>query len=164
MNYEATERILEKLKPYVDIENLEISTESTDWRGRKYKADYVKLEEKHNVGFEVTDRSIIVFFFTDHQHFDNYSTDENDTDYIGWAMEFLENLFILPVRHIEKYKGKKMINEKYYFIKDGQDDYFGGTWYGLVRAFNPFAKKADKNTMWKYDVNTKAFVDIGDIM
>ena len=98
------------MKPYVDVENLDISTENTDWKGRKYKADYVELDKKHDVGFEVTDRSIIVFCFTAHQHFDNYTTDENDTDYIGWAMEFLENLFTLPVRHIEKYKGTKLIS------------------------------------------------------
>lgn len=107
MNYETTKHILEKLKPYVDIENLDISTESTGWKGRKYKADYIKIDEKHNVGFEVTDRSIIVFYFSDHSHFDNYTSDENDIDYIGWAMEFLENLFTLPIRHVEKYKGKK---------------------------------------------------------
>jgi len=157
MNYEITKHILEILKPYVDIENLDISTESTDWKGRKYKADYIKIDEKHNVGFEVTDRSIITFCFNDHQHFDNYATDEYDIDYIRWAMEFLENLFTLPIRHIEKYKGKKT-SEKYYFIKNDKEECFSGIIVSRLFS-NPFAKKQIKSTIWYFDKELKTFVN-----
>ncbi|MDD4494854.1 MAG: hypothetical protein PHV32_11020 [Eubacteriales bacterium] len=159
MNYEVTNIILEKLALYIDTENIKITTESTDWRGKKYKADYAMLNETHEVSFEVTERSIVVFFFTAHRHFDNYTADEGDTDYIGWAIEFIEELFMLPIKHTEKYKGRKLISERYAFIKGGEEEATGGLiWHLLVTTVNPFAKKHIKNTVWQCDIASKTFV------
>jgi len=162
MSFETTNHILEKLKPYVDINDVDISLENTNYKGVKYKADFIMIEKNNNVAFEVTERSIIVFCFSDHSHFDNYITDENDTEYIKYAIEFLENLFTLPIRHVETYKGKKLYNEKYYFVKDNENEFFGGSWHGLFHLFNPFAKKSFKTTIWKYNADLKLFQSKGE--
>ncbi|MDR1700074.1 MAG: hypothetical protein LBR68_02680 [Lachnoclostridium sp.] len=46
MNYETTKSILEKLKPYVDIESLDISTENTNRKGRKYKSAFIEIDKE----------------------------------------------------------------------------------------------------------------------
>jgi len=160
MNYETTKQVLEKLKPYIDTEQINILTENTDWKGKKYNSDLVKLDEKHDVSFEVTERSIIVFYFTDHEHFDNFTSEEDDVEYIDWAIEFLINLFTLPIRHVEKYKGKKLSSEKYYFINNDFEECTSGIIsYGCVRLINPFAKRSYKSETWKYDAEAKMFVN-----
>jgi hypothetical protein len=157
MNFETTNLILEKLKQYIDINDLEVSLESINYKNVKYKADFITIDKENNVGFEVIERSIIVFYFSEHTHFDNFITDENDTEYINHAIEFLENLFTLSIRHVETYKGKKLYYERYFFVKVNEDECFGGSWYGLVRLFNPFAKKSSKTTIWQYSVDLKKF-------
>jgi hypothetical protein len=158
MNDPTTEYILEKLKPYAKLDGIEISTENTDYKGRKHKSDYVCLNAEHNVGFEVYDRAIIVFYFTDHRHFDNYTEEEEDEEYIEWAVEFLIKLFTRKVRCLEIYKGKKLATEKYYFIKDADQEFIGGSWNGFITFINPFAKRTEKSTTWHYDADKNDFV------
>lgn len=159
MNFEITKQILEKLEPYVDIINLDIETSVFDWRGQKYKSDFVLLNQEHNVGFQVYEREVVVFCFGEHQHFNNYTEDETDLDYIAWAIEFLENLFTLPTKRIQKYKGKELVSEKYSFIKNGKEDCFSGLISHRLLFYNPFAKKTYKKTILRYDVDAKTFVN-----
>ena len=54
-----------------------------------------KFAEENNVSFEVLDNEIIVFYFTDHYHFEDYSSEleEGEDDYIKRAKDFLIELF-----------------------------------------------------------------------
>lgn len=158
MNYNTTQILLDTVKPYFDIENIKITTENTDWKDRPYKSDFVTLIENQDVGFEVFDNEIIVFYFTDHTHFEDYSSDlnEGDPDYVQRAKEFLKQLFTLPIRKYDIFKGKKLSCDKYYFVlSDGTEDFIGGTLYKLCRFLNPFRKKRTEITTWQYDTDKK---------
>ena len=80
MNYETTKELLEVIDQYIENANITISTENQDWKGEKYESDFVTIDEKNSVGFEVFDNEIIVFYFTDHCHFEDYSSDLEDGD------------------------------------------------------------------------------------
>lgn len=163
MNYNTTQILLDTVKPYFDIENIKITTENTDWKDRPYKSDFVTLIENQDVGFEVFDNEIIVFYFTDHTHFEDYSSDlnEGDPDYVQRAKEFLKQLFTLPIRKYDIFKGKKLSCDKYYFVlSDGTEDFIGGTLYKLCRFLNPFRKKRTEITTWQYDTDKKCFTTV----
>ena len=63
MNYDVTKDIIDALKPYINTSDFIISTENEDWRGRTYKSDFITIDSKNNVHFEVFDNQIIVSFF-----------------------------------------------------------------------------------------------------
>jgi len=159
MNFEVTKRILEKFKSYIDVKKATVDSYTDDFRDKEYKIDRITLDEETNLWFEVTNREIIIFCLDSHQHFDNYATDENDDTYIDHAIEFLEDLFTLPIKLVEKWKGQKVVNEKYYFIKDDEDHCFENI-SPLLLFFNPFAKKIYRTSMWKYDSNTNRLVNV----
>ncbi len=81
------------------VDNLHVQTESTNWRGKKYKCDYVQIIKNDNIRFEVLENEVIAFFFIDHIHFEDYSFELEDgqPDYISRAQEFFEKLFTLPI-------------------------------------------------------------------
>lgn len=163
MNFQTTQLLLEDLKTYCDLEDIRISTDNTDWSGCPYQSDFVTLIECQDVGFEVFANEIIVFYFTDHVHFEDYSGDleEGDSDYIQRAREFLKQLFTLPLRKYEIYKGKKLRGDKYYFLlPNGEEERIGGTWYGLLGLLNPFAKKRTTAETWQYDAEQKRFTSV----
>lgn len=154
MNFEITSQLLETIKPYTENANITITTENKGWKGRTYKSDFVTLDEKNNVGFEVFDNEIIVFYFTGHYHFEDYSSEleDGEDDYIKRAKDFLTKLFENQIKHIEIYKGKKLATEKDYFIYlDNTEERIGATWWGFERFLNPFAKKIEKTNTYKFD-------------
>lgn len=163
MNFQTTQILLDAIETYFDIEDITISTEHTDWKGRPYKSDFVTLIEKQNVQFEVFDNEIIVAYFTEHTHFEDYSFDLNDgdPDYVQRAIEFLKQLFTLPIRKYDIYKGSRLSCNKYYLIlPDGTEDYIGGAWYGPCGFPNLFAKKRKEITTWQYDASKKCFTTV----
>ena len=90
MNFEITNELIDTIKPYTENATITISTENNDWKGRAYKSDFITIDDKNNVGFEVFDNEIIVFYFTDHYHFEDYSSEleDGDDDYIKRAKFF----------------------------------------------------------------------------
>ena len=74
MNFETTAILLDELKTYIENSIVDISTENKDWRNRDYKSDLVTIDAENQVGFEVFDNEIIVYYFTDHYHFEDYSS------------------------------------------------------------------------------------------
>lgn len=157
MNFEITKEILDSLSTYINTDKISISTESKDWKGRPYKSDFVNIDSANNIGFEVFENEIIVFYFTDHMHFEDYSTEE-EYNYIYRAKEFLTKLFTSRLRRIETYKGKKLVKDFYYFIYNNKDDeQIGGTFWSLKSSLNPFAKKTQKITTWIYDKERSQF-------
>lgn len=160
MNYIITNELLEILKPYTENVNITISTENIDWKGKKYESDFVTIDEKNNVGFEVFDNEIIVFYFTDHYHFEDYTSDldDGDDDYIKRAKDFIIELFENKIKYVQIYKGEKLATEKYYIIyADKKEERIGGTWWGLERILNPFAKKREKTTIYKFNKKNGCF-------
>lgn len=155
MNFETTSILLESIKPFLTNVNISISTDNTDWLGKHYQSDFVTIDDVNRVAFEVLENEIIFFYFTEHTHFEDYSSElsEGQADYIHRAIDFLKELLTYPIRHIQYYKGKKLAKEKYFFLyQDGREDEFiGGTWYGLERFINPFGKRSSSSTVWQFD-------------
>ncbi len=162
MNFETTKIVLKSLKTYVDDSVIKISTtDNKDWINRDYRSDFVTIDEKHHVGFEVLENEIIVFYFTDHCHFEDYTSGINDGEdnYIERAKQFLKELLEYKIRHTELYKGKTLSSEKYFIIyNDGrEDECIGSTWYGLSKFINPFGKKTIHTTTWQFDKSKGLF-------
>ena len=161
MNFETTSVLLEALKPYLKNSVVDISTDNVDWRNRNYKSDLVTIDKNNDVGFEVFENEIIAFYFTDHYHFEDYTSELEDEDenYIERAKHFLQELFEYKIRHIEYYKGKTLSSEKYFIIyNDGRkDECVGNTWYGLCNFINPFSKKTMRSTTWQFDKSKGVF-------
>lgn len=161
MNFKTTSWLIEELKPYIKHEAITVNLNSKDLKKRDYKSDYVIVDKSNNVGFEVLDNEIIVFYFSDRYHFEDYSSQlqEGEDDYTKRARDFLTKLFTTRLRHLEIYKGKRLSSEKYYFIYDDKDDeYIGGTWFGIKKFISPFAKKAVKSSTWIYDKQKGIFI------
>ncbi len=161
MNFETTSMLLDAIKPYVKNVTVEIATENKDWRGRNYKSDFVNVDAENHVGFEVFENEIIVFYFTDHSHFEDYFSElqNGEDNYIELAKSFLKELFEYKIRHIEYYKGKTLSSEKYFLMyNDGRDDErIGNAWYGLSKFINPFGKKSMHSTTWQFDKSKGIF-------
>lgn len=155
MNYTATQELLDIAKTYCSPSGITISTENKDWKGRPYRSDFVTLIKKQNIHFEVFDNEIIIGYFSDHIHFEDFSSDlkGGDPNYIERAKEFLTQLLTLPIQHIEKYKGRTLVKEKYCFVlPDGREDCIsGGICHHLLLGFNPFSEKHITRTTWQYD-------------
>jgi len=115
LNFEITSVLLEALKPYLENSVVDISPDNTDWRNRHYKSDLVTIDAKNHVGFEVFENEIIAFYFTDHYHFEDYTSklQDGEENYIERAKHFLKELFEYRIRHVEYYKGKTLYSEKY---------------------------------------------------
>ena len=64
MNFKTTSILLEELKPYLENCVIDISSDEENI------TDLVTIDDKNRVAFEVFENEIIVFFFTDHRHFE----------------------------------------------------------------------------------------------
>ena len=160
MNFEITNELINTLKQYTENATITCSTDNKDWKDRDYKSDFVTIDEKNNFSFEVFDNEIIVFYFTDHYHFEDYSSDleDGDDNYIKRAKGFIVELLENKIKYIQIYKGKKLATEKYYIVySDNTEERIGGTWWGLERFLNPFAKKIEKTTIYKFNKSSGCF-------
>lgn len=117
MNYCETQKLLDIIYKYLPAESLFVQTENTDWRGRKYKSDFVNVLESDNIGFEVFENEIIIFYFTDHVHFEDYTLDgEPEKNYTERAESFLKKLFTLPIERCYTKKGDKVVRDESFFV------------------------------------------------
>lgn len=167
MNYETTSLILKELEPYIVNSQIKISSKNENYFHSKCKSDYIMIDSANNVGFEVFDNEIIVFYFTMHIHFEDYSfepDDDKDNNYIKRAELFLKELFEYTIQHIEYYKGKKLISEKYFLKYDNanNNECIGNSYYGLFRIINPLKKKTMRLTLWRFDKENGIFREITD--
>lgn len=161
MNFETTSILLEAIKPYIKNATIDITTENKDWRNRNYKSDYVNIDAKNHVGFEVFENEVIAFYFTDHSHFEDYSSElqDGEENYIERATAFLKVLLEHKIRHVEYYKGKILSSEKYFMMyHDGrEDECIGNTWFGLSKFINPFGKRTMRSMTWQFDKSKGVF-------
>ena len=122
MNFKATEKLISAAAKFLNNDNFNIQTAGhKNYRGVEYTADYVEVlnDPQNSISFEVTENEIIIFFFTDHVHFNDYVVDlkDNEPDYVKRAAEFLEKLFTLPIERKYTVKGSKVIRDETLFIK-----------------------------------------------
>ena len=158
-NYIQTIELMDAINKLCNIDAVKVSMENTDWRGKKYKSDVVTLELEHNIGFEVLENEIIVFYFKDHTHFEDYSSDldADEPDYVARAIEFLVNLFTSKIRIEEYYTKDKLVRDRFYFILPDGDEYIGGTFYKFWTAILCKKKLQKKIHVWAYNKITKRF-------
>lgn len=149
-NYEQTTELLDAIKPLCNIDSATSTTE---------KSDFVTLEAEHNVGFEVFENEIIIFYFKDHVHFEDYSSEreEGEPDYVERAKDFLVNLFTKEIRIEEYYKKDELVKDCYYFVTSEGDEYIGGTYWKFLPAV--FGKKhlQKKVQIWTYNKECNLF-------
>lgn len=147
MDFEATLTLLKIIEPFIENSSVDVSSSG--------KSDLVIIDAKNHVGFEVFDNEIIVFYFTDHCHFEDYTSELHDGEdnYVERAKAFLLELLTYKIRHIEYFKGTSLSSEKYFIIyDDGREDAcIGNTWFGLSRFINPFGRKSERSTTWLFD-------------
>jgi hypothetical protein len=162
MNHKITLELLNNLKPYITNADIDVSGKNQD-----YNSDFVMIDNKNNIGFEVFDNEIIVFYFNEHCHFEDCTSEQEQgkDDYTKRAELFLLDLFQFKIRHKEVFKGKTLCAEKYYIMypngKEG--NYIGGTWFGLSKFINPFRKKKTICTTWQYDKSKGCFIKTSDL-
>lgn len=159
MNFEITNDLLDTIKQYAKNATVTTFTDNEIGNDNNHKSDYISVDEKNYVGFEVLDGEIIAFYFTDHTHFEDYSSNIKDgDDYIKRAKAFIISLFTNEIKHIEIYKGKKLAREKYYFVySDNTEELITSIWRGLESLLNPFAKRTEKVTIYKFDKEKSRF-------
>lgn len=161
MNYETTKHLLDAISPYYDLTKISVLTENKDYRGHHYQSDFVTLDKNNNVHFEVFDNEIIISYFTDHKHFEDYTfeLEEREPNFVARAIDFLVSLFKVSIYQIEVCKGNKLVYEKYYFVyPNGDEECVSGIIrHKLLFGFNPFAQKSINVTIWKYNFKENCF-------
>ncbi len=162
MNFEVTNEILEKINLYIQNADIKIiSEENRDFKDGKYQSDFVTIDEENNVGFEVLDNEIIAFYFTDHYHFEDYTSElkDGEDNYKKRASAFLKDLFESSIKKVNIFKGKKLASEEYYMVSsDAAEKFISGTYWSLFRSINPFFKKKEEITVWQFDRQKGIFV------
>ena len=155
MNYPITSELLEIINSYVPREKCAISTENRDWRGKAYRSDLVTIDEKNHVGFEVLENEIIVFYFTEHHHIEDYTADleAGEPNYAERAKAFLHDLFTCRITQVKQYRGNTLTSEKYLFIHpDGTEECPAGPWvHSLWVRLIPFMKNRTERQSWCFD-------------
>ncbi len=161
MNFDVTNELLDTLKPYVENAKVTVCTENRDWRNHPEKSDYVEIGEQFS--FKVFENEIIVFYFTNHDHFEDYTSElePGAPDYIQRAKDFLIEIFQYRIKHVEVYKGKKLAYEKYLMIRpdDTEDWMIHHIYHGLLRTLNPFLHEREVVHIWKFDKAKGCFAE-----
>ena len=164
MNFEATKQLLDVVGRFIQIENINVQSDGNrDWRGREYIADYVEIikEQPNRIGFEVVEEEIVIFFFTDHIHFEDYSSALNNDgpDYVARAIEFLKMLFTLPIERRYTTKGEKITRDASYFIlSNGKRESCAGITFSSAGLKNIFKKSVKHIEIKKFDNQIGDFV------
>lgn len=163
-NYSITENLLNIVREFAPNSTIQISSSNKDWQGREYKSDYITIDEKNHVGFEVFENEIIAFYFSEHHHFEDYSSSpaEDEPDFVDRMRIFLRNLLTCTIRHEKTYKGKVLIKERYIFIhKDKTEECPAGYWiHNLFIRVIPFLSKQSEYRLWKYNDQNGFFIEI----
>ncbi len=155
MNYPLTENLVALIMEIAP--NSRVVTDSTH-------DDLVMVDETNHIGFEVFENEVIVFYFSEHHHFEDYSSylEDGEPNYADRVQEFLKDLFTCTIRHEKTYKGKTLIAERYVFVyEDKTEDCPAGVWiHGLLVRLNPLLKKSTESVFWKYDMQSGVFLKV----
>ena len=160
LNFKTTSIIINELKKYIDFSIIKVSTNYKISHSRECKSDLITIDANNHIGFEVFENEIIVFYFTNHTHFDDNSLElqNGEQNYVERAKELLINLFKYKIRHIKFYKGKTFYYEKYLIIyNDGREECIGKTCFSHLKLINPFLHKSIHSTTWQFDKSKNMF-------
>lgn len=150
-----TQYILDSISNLIDISKAEISTENLDYKGRKYISDFVILNKSDNIGFEVFEDEIRVFYLREHTHI-GVIYGMKETEIVEDAVDLIKKVLTSKLKYIQVFKGKKLLKESHYFLINDLWEKQSTTSYSLVNCINPFAKKTIKETEWEFsdsDIN-----------
>lgn len=159
--YPETKQILDALCVICELRHIIHTTENTDWRGKPYRSDYVIIEQEHRIGFEVFRNEILAFYFGDHCHFEDYTSEltEGMLPYPQRAIEFLRRFFTTPLQRMEKRKGHRLLRCEWFFLlPDGRKESLAGPWFGKLLS-NPFSRPRIELTNWYYNKFTGSFYE-----
>ena len=159
-NHHATQTILSGLSDLLSEKHIRISTENTDYRGRPSESDYVTVDQKNGIGFEVFHNETRVDFFDDHQHFGSHYTETGD--YVQDTITFVRRLLSSTLVKAEVFKGRIRTRYEWFFLEDdGRRTPVAGPWLKPLLVFtNPFAKKETTLTYWQFHKESGTFVQI----
>ena len=165
MNYHITNNLLDIVYKLAPTSDIKIScTNNKDWRGKEYQSDLVTIDETSHVGFEVFENEIIAYFFSEHHHFEDYSSsiDEDEPTFVDRMETFLNDLFTCTIRYEKQYKRKTLISERYVFVhEDLTEECPAGVWvHGILVRLIPFLRKRTEYKLWKFDAQKGIFVDV----
>lgn len=166
MNHETTNELIDAIQPHIKNSNIRIKTSNKDWRGKEYRSDYILIDEDNNVGFEVFENEVIVYFFSNHHHLEDYTWTVEDgvPEYIARAKVFLVDLLTCTIRYEKTYKGKTLMEERYILVhEDGTEECpAGGCVHSLLIRLVPFLSKSVETQEWRFDISKGGFVKLAE--
>ncbi len=167
MNYETTNELLDAIRSYIKNSNIQIKTFNKDWRGEEYRTDYILIDEENNVGFEVFENEVIVYFFSEHLHIEDYTWTVEDgvPEYIARAKVLLIDLLTCTIRYEKTYKGKTLMEEHYILVyEDGTEECPAGRCvHSLLVRLVPFLSKSVETQEWRFDIAKGGFVELSEM-
>lgn len=164
INFKATEQLIDTVSKFIPTERITIKSKGNkDWRGTEYTADYVEIikEKPNRISFEVTEEEIILFFFSDHIHFEDYTLDlaPEDANYVDRAIEFLKKLFTLPIERRYTIKGDRVTRDESFFILPNQEkESCAGVTLSFAGLKNIFNNSIKHTEIKKFDSGIENFI------
>lgn len=169
MIFAETKTLTDTVCKYVPFEKLNIKSDvCKDFKGLAYDADFVGIstESSDTFNFEVSENEIIIFFFNDHIHFEDYTSDLDDgePDYVQRADEFLNKLFTLPIELHSTFKGNKIIRSESFFITENGKENCAGKTFMSAGLKNVLKKKTRRIETKIFDRTLEKFVNTDNIL
>ena len=166
MIFEATKTLTDTVCKYVPLEKLNVKFDTfKSFFGAEYDADFVEIltESSDTFSFEVSENEIIIFFFNDHIHFEDYAFDleDGEHDYVQRADEFLNKLFTLPIEIHSTFKGNKNVSSESFFITEKGRESCAGKAVCSAGLKNVLKKKTKRIETKIFDRTLAKFVNAG---
>ena len=166
MIFEATKTLTDTVCKYVPLEKLNVKFDTfKSFFGAEYNADFVEIltESSDTFSFEVSENEIIIFFFNDHIHFEDYAFDleDGEHDYVQRADEFLNKLFTLPIEIHSTFKGNKNVSSESFFITEKGRESCAGKAVCSAGLKNVLKKKTKRIETKIFDRTLAKFVNAG---
>lgn len=166
MIFSATKTLTDTVCKYVPLEKLNVKFDTfKSFFGAEYDADFVEIltESSDTFSFEVSENEIIIFFFNDHIHFEDYAFDleDGEHDYVQRADEFLNKLFTLPIEIHSTFKGNKNVSSESFFITEKGRESCAGKAVWSAGLKNVLKKKTKRIETKIFDRTLAKFVNAG---
>ncbi len=162
MRHSLTREIIKSIQKYLKDGTVSVGVRSTEWHDRNHESDKIVIDNDSSVGFEVFEDEIIVYFFSDHYHYEDYSyvLDEDDPTFSERATALIKGLLTSTVSLERTFKGSHLVSERYIFIdSDGKNASPIGAWkHHFFLRINPFVQKRIETKTWRYNKETGKFV------
>ena len=161
MKYKFTQKIIDLISPYVDINKVTVNenTLTAVVADNKNKTEEYSdtITICHNFLIEIFDNAVNVFYIEDHQHFFS----ETDDDWQESAKEFIIKLLTTPIFVIEKLRGNDVSSSTYYFLKENDKTEFIShelichTTHHIIKKL--FARKSKQFKTWYWNKDNNCF-------